>query len=79
MRVPKSYRSSILEANAWHSKTDAISSLIVFIGISGAMLGLPALDSVAAIGVAGIIAKVAWDLGEWEQMPCWMSTPMLTQ
>jgi cation diffusion facilitator family transporter len=63
MRAAKLHQSAILEANAWHSRTDAISSLIVLVGISGAMLGLPALDAVAAIGVAGIIAKVAWDLG----------------
>ena len=64
MKVAKRHESSILVANAWHSRTDAISSLIVLAGITGAYLGLPALDAVAAIGVAGIIAKVAWDLGE---------------
>ncbi|MFT7219365.1 MAG: cation diffusion facilitator family transporter [Candidatus Azotimanducaceae bacterium] len=63
MRVAKRHDSQILMANAWHSRTDAISSLIVFVGISGALLGIPALDAIAAMGVACIIAKVAWDLG----------------
>ena len=63
MKVAKLHQSPILEANAWHSRTDAISSVMVFVGIVGAMLGLPELDAIAAIGVAAIIAKVAWDLG----------------
>jgi cation diffusion facilitator family transporter len=63
MKVAKLHQSPILEANAWHSRTDAISSVMVFVGIGGAMLGLPELDALAAIGVAIIIAKVAWDLG----------------
>ena len=63
MKVAKSHRSPILEANAWHSRTDALSSVIVFVGIVGVMLGVPELDALAAIGVAVIIAKVAWDLG----------------
>ncbi len=62
-KVAKLHQSLILEANAWHSRTDAISSVMVFVGIAGAMLGLPELDALAAIGVAVIIAKVAWDLG----------------
>ena len=63
MKVAKLHQSPILEANAWHSRTDAFSSVMVFVGIAGAMLGLPELDALAAIGVAVIIAKVAWDLG----------------
>ncbi|MBT5686707.1 MAG: cation transporter [Gammaproteobacteria bacterium] len=63
MKVAKLHQSPILEANAWHSRTDALSSVMVFVGIVGAMLGLPELDALAAIGVAIIIAKVAWDLG----------------
>jgi cation diffusion facilitator family transporter len=62
-KVAKLHQSPILVANAWHSRTDAISSVMVFVGIAGAMLGLPELDALAAIGVAVIIAKVAWDLG----------------
>jgi cation diffusion facilitator family transporter len=63
MKVAKLHHSPILEANAWHSRTDAISSVMVFVGIAGTMLGYPELDALAAIGVAVVIAKVAWDLG----------------
>lgn len=54
--------SSLLLANAWHSRTDALSSIAVFIGIAGAMLGYPWMDTLAAIFVAIMIASIAWRL-----------------
>jgi hypothetical protein len=62
MRVAKKVRSNMLRANAWHHRTDAISSIIVFIGIAGTMLGMNYLDAVAAVGVALLIGKIGWDL-----------------
>lgn len=61
-RAAKRLRSHMLQANAWHSRTDAISSIFVIIGVGGAMLGLSYLDAIAAIVVAVMIAKVGWDL-----------------
>jgi len=58
-------RSSMLRANAWHSRSDAISSIVVLVGVAGTMAGLPYLDAIAAIGVALMIAKIAWDLS-WQ-------------
>ncbi len=55
-------RSNMLMANAWHSRSDAISSIVVIIGILGAMMGYTYLDSVAAIAVAAMIAKIGFDL-----------------
>ncbi|WP_417224394.1 cation diffusion facilitator family transporter [Amphritea sp.] len=55
-------KSDLIIANAWHSRTDAFSSIVVFFGVAGAMAGIAWLDSAAAIGVALIIAKVGWDL-----------------
>ena len=55
-------RSNMLMANAWHSRSDAISSVVVVIGIGGAMLGYPYFDAVAAIAVAVMIAKIGFDL-----------------
>jgi len=55
-------RSRMLHANAWHSRSDAISSIVVIIGVGGAMAGLPWLDAVAAVVVAVMIAKIGWDL-----------------
>lgn len=55
-------RSNMLMANAWHSRSDAISSIVVVIGVGGAMMGYPYLDAVAAIAVAVMIAKIGIDL-----------------
>lgn len=62
MHVAKKLRSRLLRANAWHSRSDAISSIIVFVGVLGAMSGLDYLDAIAAIGVALMITKIGWDL-----------------
>ncbi|MGW8247646.1 MAG: cation diffusion facilitator family transporter [Acidiferrobacterales bacterium] len=67
MVIARKYRSEMLKANAWHSRTDAISSAIVVIGVAGAMAGLDYLDAIAAIGVAIMIAKIGWDLG-WQSL-----------
>ena len=63
IRVAKQLNSSLMRANAWHHRSDAISSVIVLVGIGGTMLGLPWLDAVGAIGVALMIGKIGWDLG----------------
>lgn len=63
MRVAKQVKSKLLEANAWHHRSDAMSSIIVFIGIAGAMWGYPLLDPIAAIIVAVMICKIGWELG----------------
>lgn len=62
MTIARKYRSNMLKANAWHSRTDAISSVVVVIGVLGSMAGLTYLDAIAAIGVAIMIAKISWDL-----------------
>ncbi|HKJ10043.1 MAG TPA: cation diffusion facilitator family transporter [Gammaproteobacteria bacterium] len=65
--VARRVRSSLLHANAWHHRSDAISSVIVVIGIGGTLAGLPYLDSLAAVGVAFMIAKIGWDLS-WHSL-----------
>ena len=55
--------SDMLRANAWHHRSDAISSIVVLIGIAGTLAGLPYLDAVASVVVAAMIAKIAWELG----------------
>ncbi|MCB1937204.1 MAG: cation transporter [Nitrosomonas sp.] len=55
-------RSDMLMANAWHSRSDAISSIVVMLGIAGAMYGYPYLDAVAAVAVAVMIAKIGINL-----------------
>lgn len=62
MAVADRLNSSLLKANAWHSRTDAISSVAVLIGLTGALQGFPWLDVVAAMFVALIIAKIGYEL-----------------
>ena len=55
-------RSRMLHANAWHSRSDAISSIIVVIGVLATMAGYPYFDAIAAVAVALMVAKIGWDL-----------------
>jgi len=58
----KKIDSSALMADAWHSRVDGLSSIGSFIGILGARLGFPILDSVAAIVICIFILKTALDI-----------------
>lgn len=60
--VADRHRSPMLRANAWHHRTDAMSSVLVLAGVGGSMAGIESLDAVAAIGVGLMIAKIGWDL-----------------
>jgi len=60
--IAKKTQSKLLEANAWHHRSDAISSILVLIGIAGSMMGVVYLDALAAIGMALFIVKIGWDL-----------------
>jgi len=62
-RAAKALDSTLLRANAWHSRTDALSSLIVIAGVLGVMMGLAWADAVGAIGVALIILHAAFQIG----------------
>lgn len=63
-RLGKKTNSRLLQANAWHHRTDALSSILVFIGIGAALAGYPWLELVAAIGVAVMIALIGWTLSK---------------
>ena len=62
IHVGKKYKSNMLKANAWHHRSDAISSVIVLLGVGGTMMGFQSLDAIAAIGVALMILKIGWDI-----------------
>ncbi len=62
VRAARRLRSNMLYANAWHSRSDAISSVIVVIGVGGTMYGFTYLDAIAAAAVGVMIAKIGWDL-----------------
>lgn len=54
--------SKLLAANAWHHRSDAFSSVVVFVAIGGSLLGFTWLDQAAAIVVGIMIAKMGADL-----------------
>lgn len=56
------HRSDLLRANAWHHRSDALSSVVVLVGVAGSMAGFAFLDAFAAAGVALMIAHIGWDL-----------------
>ncbi len=55
--------SDLLRANAWHHRSDSVSSVVVLVGIGGTMLGLPYLDAIAAVLVGVMVAQIGWNLG----------------
>ena len=63
LRAARRLRSTLLETNAWHYRSDAFSSVIVAVGIGGSLIGFRHLDALAAIGVAAIIGKIGGNLG----------------
>lgn len=54
--------SSALMADAWHHRSDALSSVGALIGIAGARMGYPVLDSVASLIICIFIVKAAYDI-----------------
>ncbi|MGL4797091.1 MAG: cation diffusion facilitator family transporter [Paraclostridium sp.] len=62
IKVANKINSPSLKADAWHHRSDALSSIAAFIGIGGAMLGFKALDPIASIAVALFVAKVGFDI-----------------
>lgn len=65
MQAARKLKSELMRANAWHHRSDAISSVVVLIGVAGSMAGFPVLDALGAIGVALLIGKIGWGLA-WE-------------
>jgi len=62
VRVARRTDSPLLVANAWHHRSDALSSVVVIVGVAGAMMGLRWLDSVAAAVVGVMLGWVGWRL-----------------
>ena len=58
----KKIDSGALMADAWHHRSDAFSSIGALIGIAGARLGFPIMDSIASLVIFVFIAKAAFDI-----------------
>ncbi|MDE7132279.1 MAG: cation diffusion facilitator family transporter [Lachnospiraceae bacterium] len=54
--------SGALMADAWHHRSDALSSVGALIGIAGARMGFPILDPVASVVICFFIEKAAYDI-----------------
>lgn len=58
----KRFDSAALMADAWHHRSDALSSVGALIGIAGAKMGFPMLDTVASLVICLFIIKAAYDI-----------------
>ena len=58
----KRIRSGALKAEAWHHRSDALSSVGALIGIGGALLGVRVMEPVASVVICLFILKVALDI-----------------
>ena len=64
MKAAKKYKSQALEADALHFSTDILSSSVVLLGLICAYLGWLAADTIAALGVALIVAWISIGLAK---------------
>lgn len=55
--------SVMMEANAWHHRSDAVTSVVALVGIGAAMLGLTWADALGAAIIAVMLGRVAWTYG----------------
>lgn len=58
----KKIKSPALMADAWHHRSDSLSSIGAFIGILGARLGFPVMDPAASVVICLFILKAAYDI-----------------
>lgn len=58
----KKINSGALMADAWHHRSDALSSVGSLVGIAGARLGYPVCDSIASIVICVFIIKASYDI-----------------
>lgn len=56
------YDSGALMADAWHHRSDSLSSVGALIGIAGARMGFPILDSIASLIICIFITKASYDI-----------------
>ena len=62
IRAARRSRSRLLEANAWHARSDAASSIVVIVGVGGSLAGLVYLDAIAAVAVSWMIGRMGYRL-----------------
>ncbi|POM77119.1 Cation Diffusion Facilitator (CDF) Family [Phytophthora palmivora] len=65
INIGRRVHSSVLIANAWHHRSDAVTSVVALGGIGLSLAGFPLFDPLAGIAVGGIILKMGAEMG-WE-------------
>ena len=60
--VADKIESGSLKADAWHHRSDALSSIASLLGVAGARMGIPVLDSVASVVISLAVIKAAYDI-----------------
>ncbi|KAJ2557692.1 mitochondrial metal transporter [Coemansia sp. RSA 1933] len=56
MKVGKRTKSNVLIANAWHHRSDSLTSMVSVVAIGGALMGFPVLDAVGGLAVSTMLA-----------------------
>eukprot|EP00440_Ansanella_granifera_P003455 gb/GFBE01003751.1/.p1 GENE.gb/GFBE01003751.1/~~gb/GFBE01003751.1/.p1 ORF type:complete len:290 (+),score=58.30 gb/GFBE01003751.1/:1-870(+) len=67
VRVGRDIKSQTLIANAWHHRSDALSSVAALAGVAGCLAGMPVLDPLSGLLVSGMVAKAGIEIG-WESV-----------
>jgi cation diffusion facilitator family transporter len=62
MRSARRTHSRLMEANAWHHRSDSISSIVVLFGLIATLIGYGFADAIAAAIVAVMVAKIGYGL-----------------
>ena len=82
IRHAKRLMSPLMGANAWHTRSDAISSLVVIVGVGGSVAGFPYLDAVAAVVVALMVGHIGYRVaksGMMELIDTGLPAPQLAE
>lgn len=58
----KKLNSGAVMADAWHHRSDALSSVGALIGIAGARMGFPVLEPIASLVIVLFILKASYDI-----------------
>ena len=64
MYYAKKMDSAAFRADAWHHRSDALSSIGSFIGIGMAKIGFPIMDPIAGLIICILILKVSFDISK---------------
>ncbi|XP_010506821.1 PREDICTED: metal tolerance protein C1 [Camelina sativa] len=62
-RAGEKQGSGLMMANAWHHRSDAISSLVALVGVGGSIFGVNFLDPLAGLVVSAMIFNAGLETG----------------